>query len=300
MGIHAFSLVEVLVAMAVLSILLVILLSMLSSLTVAWELGQGHNERRNIGQAVFDRMTRDLGQAALPSPRTFTNGFEFIVNPSTINTSFENPQAFFWQAPVATDGGTNGNMAVVGYFVQWVNGSSNAPGTPCLTRVLINPSASGYAIYSAPSAWITSTMLSTYASATAASNYDGLLAENVLGLWVQALDPQSNPIQQGISPSLNGEAFDSRFPYTYTNFFYRTPQMQTNIACALPSSMQVAIVVMDSRTAQRLGTLGKPTYPALSGNFRSDVQSFYNGLPEAIRKGSEIETTTIPLANGPR
>ena len=296
----SFSLVEVLVSIAVLSILIIVLLSMLSSLTGAWQLGQGHNERRNIGEAVFDRMTRDLSQAAVPTDRTNTNNLEFVINPSTVTGTYENPQALFFQAPVATDGGTNGNLAVVGYFVQWVNGGGSSPGTPCLSRVLINPSASDYAVYTTPNNWINGPLLTKYAASTSSSGYAGLMAENVLGLWVQALDPQANPINQGISTTLNGEAFDSRYPYTYTNYAFSSKPMVTNIACALPSSMQVAIVVMDSRTAQRLGTYGKPTYPTLTGAFWTDVQSFYNGLPLPIRKGSEIETMTIPLENGTR
>jgi hypothetical protein len=301
-GSDSFSLVEVLVSIAILSILIIILLSMLGSLTTAWQLGQGHNERRNVAEAVFDRMSRDLSQVALPMSRVNTNSLELIINPSTVTATYRNPQAFFWQAPVATDGGTSGNLAEVGYFVEWVNGT---PGTPCLARLLINPSSTDYSIYSSPTSWISDALLGKYApasyiSATASNNYAGLMAENVLGLWVQALGPDGNSIVQSNSPSLAGEAFDSRYPYAYANPYYSGIPQQTNIACALPASMQVAIAVMDTRTAQRLAITGKPTYPALSGNFWADVQGFYNGLPKTIRQGTEIETVTIPLANGPR
>jgi len=294
---RSFSLVEMLVAIAILSILVVILCSMLGSLTAAWQLGQAHNERRNTASAVMDRLSRDLRQAALPSNRTSTNGIQFIINPPGVGATYENPQAFFWQAPVATDGSTNGNLAVVGYFVQWVNGS---PGTPCLCRILINPSSPDYDVYTTPNAWITSSLIGTYASATPANNYAGLLSENVLGLWVQALSPQGYPTQQTPNPGLNGEAFDSRYSYISTNYSYPTAQVMTNVPSVLPSSVQVAIAVIDSRTAARLSTTGKPNYPALTGNFWADVQSFYNGLPNTIRQGTEIETMTIPLANGPR
>ncbi len=104
----------------------------------------------------------------------------------------------------------------------------------------------------------------TYVSATASNNYGGLLAENVLGIWVQALDPQGFPITQRdpvtLNPNLAGEAFDSRLPYSYTNYLYGSPQVTTNVASAMPASMQVAIAVMDSRTAARLATTAsRPT-----------------------------------------
>ena len=299
-GLKSFTLVEILVSVAILSVFVILLMSMLGSLTTVWQEGQSHNERRTIAQTVFDRMGRDLSQTALPVSRTNTNELQMVINPSGVGASYQNPQAIFWQAPVATDGGTNGNMAIVGYFVQWVNGT---PGTPCLSRLLINPSSTNYAVYTAPTAWISTTLLNTYAPAkfvspSSANNYAGLLSPNVLGLWVQALDPRGNPIDQGLSaPDIKGEAFDSRNPYSYTD---GSGNLATNIASALPASMQIAIAVIDSRTAKLLTTTGKPNYPTLTGNFWGDVQSFYNGLPSAIRKGTEIQTTTITLANGPR
>jgi len=217
-----------------------------------------------------------------------------MINPGGLSAAYELPQSIFWQAPVATDGGRNGNLAVVGYFVQWVtNGTSYAP---CLSRLLINPSSTAsYGIYSNPTGWINAAILTDNAPATAASGYAGLLADNVLGLWVQALDPQGNPIQQSVG--LPGENFDSRLGYAYTNSVYPTAA-STNVSSALPAAVQVAIVVIDSRTAHRLTGTEKPT--ALTGNFWGDIQAFYSSLPAVIQKGAEIQTTKVDLANGPR
>jgi type II secretory pathway component PulJ len=299
-GLKSFSLVEILVATAILSILSLVLLEMLSSLTTAWQAGQAHNERRTIAQAVLDRMSRDFSQVPLPSARTQTNALQLIINPSGVSAPYENPEAIFCQSPVATDSMSvsKGNLAVVGYFVEWINGTAGSPGTPSLLRVLINPSSSDYSLYNGSGTWISDALLQSYASGTSANNYAGLLAENVLGLWVQALDPQGKAINQGVSSAnIAGESFDSRFPYSYVNSANYTA---TNMATALPSSLQVAIVVVDSRTAKQFARTGKPSYPALSGNFWADVQGFYNGLPAIIQKGAEIQTITIPVANGPR
>ena len=300
-GLASFTLVELLVAMAVLSLLTLMLMGMLGSVTSVWQMDQGRNERRTVAQSVLERMTRDIGQAALPLSRTNTNSLNFVISPPWITKPQANTQSIFFQAPVATDGGTNGNLAVVGYFVQWVNGT---PGTSTLTRVLINPSApagsgTDYKVYNGtPNAWLSDTLLGTYGAATSPS-YAGLLAENVLGLWVQALDPEGNPISQTLPA---GEVFDSRYPYTYYNFgldISGNGNLTTNVASALPASVRIAIAVTDSRTAKQITT--KPTYYAATGSgVWNDAQKFYTNLPSAIRKGTEIQTTTIPLANGPR
>lgn len=279
--------------MVILSLIMIILLGMTTSLMTAWQLGQAKNERRNIGQAVLERMSRDLRQVALPASRSNTNSLQFVINPSTISTTYQFPQAVFWQAPVSTDGGTNGNLAVVGYFVQWINK------IPSLSRILINPSSSSYLVYSSPANWITDTILTNNASATSASGYEGLLADNVLALWVQALDPQGNPIRQ--SAGVAGENFDSRLGYSYTNSVY-TGVASTNMASALPASMQIAIVVVDSRTAKHLTGAGTELAATsmLTGNFWSDVHGYYSHLPTVIQKGAEIQTTTVDLASGSR
>lgn len=300
----SFTLVEMLVAIAILAIIMIVLLNMTGSLMSLWRGGQAHNERRTNTQAIFERMARDLQQASVPSTRSGsplfsnTNSLEMVINPSGVSTNYEFPQALFWQAPVASDGSTNGNLAIVGYFVQWVSGA------PYLCRALINPST--YSIYSntATSAWINDSSLSTNAPATAASGYTGLMSGNVLGLWVQALDGQGNPIQQSGS-AIQGEAFDSRLGYAYTNFLYANaggPVLATNAAGALPASLQIAIVIIDSATAHHLTGTEKPNPPAsyLTGNFWGDIQNFYTSLPPVIRKGAEIQTTTVQLANGPR
>ena len=298
----SFSLVELMVAIAILSILVLLLLGMLGGLTTVWQQGQAHNERRTVAQAVLDRMTRDISQAVLPMARSNTNSLDFVINPSWITTN-NYPQSIYFQAPVATDGGNNGNLAVVGYYVQWING------TATLTRLLINPSSTVYAVYSGThNAWISNSLLTnapaTFVSSTSPNNYGGLLAENVIGLWVQALDPLGHPTQQSINTTANyGEVFDSRYPYAYTNYDLiggggTTGYIVTNAASAFPASVQIAVAVVDSRTAKRITSI--PTYPALTGNIWTDVQNFYNHLPTAVQKGTEIQTTTVPLANGPR
>jgi len=305
---RSFTLVEILVSIAILSILTFVLLTMLGSLTTIWQQGQAHNERRTVAQAVLDRMSRDLSMAVFPASRTMTNGLQMVINPTGVTSTYLYPYAIFCQAPVGTDsvsqGNYQGNLAIVGYFIQWLNGT---PGTPTLSRLLINPSSANYGIYTSPNAWVGNSILaanapSAFVSASANNNYAGLLAENVLALWVQALDPSGNPIQQTLP---TGETFDSRYTYTYTN---TPPNNQSALEVPVtgisagPASLRIAVAVMDSRTAKQL--TAKPTYtttyPPTATSFWSDIQTFYNSLPAIIQKGTEIQSTTVNLANAPR
>ena len=290
-ALHSFSLVEMLVAMTILLIITGLLLSMTGSMMSSWTTDSARNERRTIGRTVFERMSRDLGQTTLPLSRGSSNSLEFIINPTTVSAAYQLPQAVFWQAPVTTDGATNGDLAEVGYFVQWADGG------PVLSRLLVNPSEANYLIYKTPTSWISDTILLNSAPSTASAGYSGLLAKNVMGLWVQALDPSGNPIQQ--ASHLTGENFDSRLAYPYTNSIYPTA-ISTNSAAALPASLQVAIIVIDSRTAKLLKGTEKPSSTSLSGNFWADINSFYSSLSPRIQQGAVIQSTVIQLSPGPR
>jgi len=162
-----------------------------------------------------------------------------VINPPTLVTgSYTLPQAVFWQAPVAVSG-TTGDLSVVGYFVQWVGT------TPKLCRLLINPSSSAYTVYSGSSGttWsssITDALLSgsNGAPATQMAGYQGQVAENVLGLWVQALDQNMSPITTtGAVPSgtFSAGQFNSTQGYVSSTLYTSGTTMTTG-TMAYPSN----------------------------------------------------------------
>ena len=73
-------------------------------------------------------------------------------------------------------------MALVGYFVQWVNEANGS--VPKLCRLLVD---SNYQMQK-PSDFVSDALIASNAPATKASGYAGQLAENVLGLWMRPLD----------------------------------------------------------------------------------------------------------------
>ncbi len=287
---RAFTLIELLVAVTIFILLMGILATFASSLGATWQRGIAHGERRAVALNVFSRMTRDLQQAALPTDLS-GKSLQFVINPASLSTNYLLPQAAFWRAATATDR-SMGDLAAVGYFVQWVNDPDTGVNTPKLCRFFANPSASSYQNYTPTNSWIDGTLLSTNAPATKASAYAGQLAENVLGLWIQPIDQNGNNISSN-GASAPGQ-FDANLGYSATN------GSVTNVyPRALPAAVRVAIITVDSRTAKRLTGSERPQSRSTNG-FWVDVYSFYASLPDNIRRGAEIQGTIINLPAAPR
>ena len=220
---EGFSLLELLVATAVFVALALILVSIASRLSSFWQIGIAHNERRSSALSAFSRMARDLRFAALPANPASTN-LQLVINPASLGPNYQFPQAAFWQAPVASDR-SRGNMALVGYFVQWVNETNGSPANlvPKLCRLVVD---SHYQMQK-PSDFVSDALIASNAPANRAADYAGQLAENVLGLWMQPLDQQRRPITL-----TNGE-FDSTKGYSVS--FTNSPTV--TFPSALPASL---------------------------------------------------------------
>jgi uncharacterized protein (TIGR02599 family) len=238
-----FTLVELLVSMAILILLVAILAGIFSSVSKTSQLGYANNERMQNILAITDFIRTDLRSALLPVNRTDTNNLQFVVNPGSIGTAYKNPHAIFWQAPTATDQ-TLGDVAEVGYFVQWT--TSNRPYL-CRFSAENSTNAANFLIYSQPAAWLTDAIIKNVAPADEANAYQGLIAENVVALFVQCLDKNGQPITRNAAGNPFANAvFDSR-----QGFLSST---NTNAACALPPIVSLGFVLIDSRSANRIGT----------------------------------------------
>ena len=291
----AFSLIELLVATAVFVGLALILLSIAGSLSSFWQMGISHNERRSSVLAAFSRMARDLRFAAAPINPASTN-FQFVINPDSVGTNYKLPQAAFWQAPVASDR-SRGDMALVGYFVQWVIESNGATTNfvPKLCRLLIDSTNFQFAH---PTNWVTDALIASNAPANKTSGYEGQLAENILGIWMQPLDQARRPITTNASNAAypNG-VFDSATGYQ-TILTNGSNTVSYTFARALPASVEVAVVAVDARTARRLTGNERPG--SRTADMTNDINTFYTNLPEGIRRGARIYSTVIDLQSAPR
>jgi prepilin-type N-terminal cleavage/methylation domain-containing protein len=348
---HGFTLVELVVSIGVLSILFVVLFGILAQLSSTWTEIRAQIYRHQTGQAILGAIASDLRVAMLPENRTDTQSLQLLVDPKALLSAPTNnylfPHAIFWQAPIATST-TNGNIAEVGYFIQWNTSppySASKP-QPQLYRFFQNPTDPYYYIYSNPTAWLTPTVLGNVNPAPSASgySYQGWFADNVIGLWVRCLDANGVPITQtatavgkpALAQTLN-YSFDSRLGYCSSNAGGTTPAYipksayydpgsgQNIIAGALPSTIEIAIVLLDTQAAQRLKgpytsisyspyTMS-PTYTGISGapaavspytsnspaDFWNDINTFLSNLKASqplVAKGAHVYSIRVPLVNG--
>ena len=299
-GPSAFTLVELLVATAVLSVLIVLLAQVMSMVSDAWSGGTGRAERQQNGRALVDFIGRELRAAALPvDPQSngVTPDLQFVVNPPAVPEKYRQPHAIFWQAPIATDT-SRGNMAELGYFVRW--DESRTPPRAILCRVFVNPGEPQHKVYD-NLAWLSEEVLQQVAPADATTGYRGLFAENVIGFWARCLDSTGNVISQ--SGGERGE-FDSRKGYLDTSYDADGATINvTRTAPVLPSSVEISLLMLDSRAA---GTITTATMEKIKGMVAaSENATTCERLIQAdptlrsVMRGMSVQALKIPLENAP-
>lgn len=302
----AFSLVEVLVALAVFALLLIILAGAYSGIDRAVSQTNARREANATGRATLEWITRDLERIRPPAPgsvwcvtqNTNTNrpaatlGSQFLIASNQISTSYLNPEAAFWQ--VASDEGAGRTMAIIGYFVQWVTETNNSITTrrPVLCRLYLNQTNAAYpANLNAGGTWLNDNLL-TNAPGNAAGSYRGWFADNVHSIWFRALDANGAPITTNASSvAFPNGSFDSRQGYLSGTNRIMGP--------ALPASVEVAVIVMNPHRLQG-NTVTYTVPPGLGSNpanFWSDIQSAMNdtAIPRQIRESLRLYSTRVPL-----
>jgi prepilin-type N-terminal cleavage/methylation domain-containing protein len=224
----AFSLIEMLVAVAVFALLLTILAGAYSGIERAISQTNARREANATGRAALEWITRDLERIRPPTPgfiwsvtqNTNTNrpvatlGSQFLIASDQIATNTLNPHAAFWQ--VANEEGAGRTMAIVGYFVRWITETNNGASTkrPVLCRLYLNQTNAAYpaGLNSANGTWLDDNLL-TNAPGNAPS-YRGWFADNIHSIWFRALDANGSPIATNASSNaFSAGSFDSRQGY---------------------------------------------------------------------------------------
>lgn len=258
----AFTLIELLTAVAVLIILTLLLANIASQAGNVWAAGESQNQHRQRARAVLDFMSAELSRATLAvNPARLS--LQFVINPANnpvIGTDYLNRDAVFWQAPVATDT-TAGDLAEVGYFVKWDGNQAN------LCRLFVNPSDSNYLIYSNPTTWVSDSLLASAAPGDKASQYQGLFLENVLGLWVAAYNADGSAYQG-----------DSR-----------------SASNTLPALVRISLALIDANAAKRLQDPASIRNLCASAPTAND---FVASLPPPLKKGVSVVENVVYLNQG--
>lgn len=264
----AFTLVELLVASAVFLLLLAVIVSALTQTSTVWQSSTNKIAAFQSARSAFERLTRQISQATLntyweyddpnnpgryirKSELHFLSGDDLIPTPT---------HAVFFQAPSGRTGnslahlGMAGLLNACGFFVDYVPDEVPAP---IRSRI---PDRSRYRLMQ----WVQNTEDFDVYSDPASAGWiqdardDAVaLADNVIALVIWPRLPDTEDPRPGWSPSY---AYDSRAGATGTS----QPISQHQ----LPPIVQVAMVAIDSRSADRLGTALQSTISsALSGLF---------------------------------
>jgi prepilin-type N-terminal cleavage/methylation domain-containing protein len=283
---RGFSLVELLMALSVFSLLIVILAAVAQNVSDVWVFTQKRTSRQQSARAVMDFITRDL-QCALPPiiPKS-TTSLQMVRNPTSLEptpVNYRSGNTLFWQAPATTDA-SRGDIAIVGYFIRWT-----ASNKAMLCRLFVPPRVTAELIEASPTNWVNQGVIGDWAPADSGNNYLGLMSENVVGFWAEALDPNGNTIT---SPSAD---FNSRLGYSY-----KPPGATDPIQVlpgSLPSAIRVSIATLDPRSAARLNTSlqTKANSVANADEFVTSVLAD-NSL-KGIHAGIHAHTATIILIN---
>jgi prepilin-type N-terminal cleavage/methylation domain-containing protein len=282
-GARAFSLVELLMAISVFSLLVVILASVAQNVSDVWLFTQKRTSRQQSARAVMDFITRDL-QCALPPivPNSATS-LQMVRNPSSLASApgngYRSGDTLFWQTPATSDT-SQGDIAIVGYFIRWTTSNK-----ALLCRLFIPPGVAAGLIADSPNDWVNQTIITNWAPADSGKNYLGLMSEYVVGFWAEPLDAHG-----GVIPLANGATFDSRLGYIDS-------RGATVPSGSFPSAIRVSIATLDPRSAARLSSSlqGKANAVANAEAFVASVLA--DNSFKAIHAGIHAHTATITLTN---
>jgi len=295
-GAGAFTLIELLVSVAVLMLLVIVLSAIFGNVSKMWQLGESNNERLQNIRAITDMISVEMRAALLPVNRTDKLNLQFVVNPTSLPSTYQNPDAAFWQNPLAGDQ-TYGDIAEVGYFVKW--DVTTRPENPrpflCRFNVYATGTNANFRIYSQTtgSDWITESILNNVAPADKDHAYEGLIAENVVALFVECRDTHGKPIVStyaGGNFADTNNGFDSRQGFTdstgaKTADFTNSGGGKSPL-CVLPPIVKMSFVLIDAKSAARIT-------PAAQTNLKSLAAAMAQKSP----KGDASEFVNAALAN---
>lgn len=287
----AFTLVELLIAMTILSLLVVLTASLLSGVSRAWISGEQQVETFQDGRAITELISRELSQAVISSR------LQLVQNPSFppgLNQR-ANSDSIFWQAPATST--TSGDLAEIGYYLT---------ADYQLKRFFVPPTdTNNYQIFSAPNQptdnsalWVTSFVTNTLSNT---------VSEGVLAFWVRCLDRNGDLIPWlssnavGVGPLKFNSAghFQPAIPGQVSSFKY-TNQPTTAQAHLLPSAIEVTLITIDLKTMRRSPAI--PAMPSSAGpqDIPTAINTFSQQLISNNIKTARTFTTRVRLPNAGR
>ncbi|MDF1852392.1 MAG: prepilin-type N-terminal cleavage/methylation domain-containing protein [Verrucomicrobiales bacterium] len=322
-GPRGFSVIELLVAFTVLSILMTILLAAVPSVTSTWIESERRIETYQRARGALELLTREL------TPAVVDTRMQFIVLPGeellgagALNVASLSP-ALFWMAPL----GEGGELRCVGYYLF----RDEEKGFFRLKRVYIEPdNPDGYfprlvnlgntrdlSMRTDPvtARWFLDN-LDLRAFDEQDPDNDAVVvstaADGVVAFWVQCYDLLGNPVpwlsEVRNHPSsdliYNSAAFfqmatTTPFESGETTEFLRLSK-QVMKANRVPAEIEISIVTIDTALLARDREIPPMDSLLVDGKLDMDgsVQLYLQNLEDAGIRGAEVFTTRVKLVNG--
>lgn len=265
---YGFTLIEILVAVTILAFMTGILASISGHATALWMRNESQSQVRERARTALDYIANDLRQVVMPLSLDTANpalqrGPQLLISPAALDSGangqgYNHPNSIFWFAPVATSH-VRGDLAIVGYFIRM-----DVDGKYRLCRYFVNPDSPNYKATPSdgPNDWLADTLLDAVAPGDASHDYRGLVFENVLGLWVTAYDAKNDVITTAIDTRISGK---------------------------LPARIEISLVFLDDRTAEKTGAgIAVP-----SSKSYTSAESYISNLPPALKAVAGIATTSV-------
>jgi len=321
---QGFSLLEMLVSMAVLSGVLVILASMLETAGGAWSDSEERVETSQNARTALELMTREL------APATINTCEQFVVlpgeslgecgAPGAVNTS----QAALWMAPLGKDG----DLRAVGYYLQRVDERNFYR----LKRYYVGPENEDYFPRGFDPENVDDTSILSEETSAArfldrldSSAFDdsdpenkkrvvSTVAEGVLAMWIQCYDLLGNPIpwlsedenhpsSRVIFNSSSMFVMATSEPFDNGKSFVYLSDKNTSIkGNRLPAAVGITLVALDSASLERYSEDIPVMENVLNDDGALDVDSSLEKYQQALfERGinkAKTFTTRVKLATG--
>lgn len=323
---RAYTLLELLTAMATLCVIMLLLFSTTGMATLAWKENASSTETFQQARAAFSTLTRRVSQATLNSYQDYFDTVNWNFNSSKLTQGkteyryrselhfltgravdlIPDPGAYrpthtvFFQAPLGyrsdRSAPSRSLLNVCGYYVEYGSDENSRPDFTTASTTAkyryrlyeaLQPSED-FAVYKNPKndLWLKNFVIGSMRTNTR------VLAENIIALILQ---PQRRPDDTGIAPRY---AYDSR-----AWIQQKSDALATLTQNQLPPLMQVTMVVIDEASARRMQAEGPevlkglvdPTLFQDATLYSADMKRLQDSLKDRCRY--RCFQTTVSLAS---
>jgi len=320
-GNRAFTLIELMVAMAILAVVVVLLSSVFSSTQRgASYIGNAAFQRQDA-RAVLNHISKDLSSALGQTSRSFEDANtagrqpQLLLNPPGLGTNLQNASSIFWISQLPSN---KGGSALVGYVLRWET-TADGP-RPRLCRMFLNtadsqPVRQSLRLSTSVPEWASENLVNTAAPGTADSGFQGWFADNILALYARALDPNMAPItnyaRQLSGPAVNTTTVNAAFPGSATGDatlgafdsgrgyqFRRTSDNVTvnRFGPALPAAVELVVISAPPSVIRQLQTAPAAVRSADAARMWDDISAFLASLPPNVKNAARTYSTIVPLS----